>query len=228
MSGRIDERTGAITLNPDRWISRPEGYVMVGLSGVYSGAEIRGSIVGGYACGDFLLSRQSMRISEQSPSMTSVTGVPPTNLKSSIPSTKVPAPPVSLKSSSPSMLVPLHRDGGTFTVPVTINGDLTLGFTIDSGATDVSIPADVVLTLIRTGSITDNDFLGTQVYVLADGSKVPSQTFRIRSLKVGGRILDNVIAAVGSVRGRPLLGQSFLRRFNSWSIDNKRQVLKLK
>jgi Aspartyl protease len=41
--------------------------------------------------------------------------------------------------------------GGTFVIPVLINGQITLNFTIDSGAADVSIPADVVSTLIRTG-----------------------------------------------------------------------------
>jgi predicted aspartyl protease len=47
--------------------------------------------------------------------------------------------------------IPLSMQGGTFVIPVLINGQITLNFTIDSGAADVSIPADVVSTLIRTG-----------------------------------------------------------------------------
>src|SRR5690242_10937685 len=43
--------------------------------------------------------------------------------------------------------------GGVYTVPVRINDALTLDFTVDSGASDVSIPADVFLTLARTGTI---------------------------------------------------------------------------
>ena len=62
---------------------------------------------------------------------------------------------------------------GTLVVRVTINGQLTLKFLIDSGASDVSIPADVVLTLVHAGMITDADFLGKQTYRLADGSRVP-------------------------------------------------------
>ncbi len=54
--------------------------------------------------------------------------------------------------------------GETFVVPVTINGQITLDFIVDSGAADVNIPADVVMTLIRTGTITDNDFLGKETY----------------------------------------------------------------
>jgi len=102
-----------------------------------------------------------------------------------------------------------------------------LNFTIDSGAADVSIPADVVSTLIRTGTIQDSDFVGQKMYRLADGSTVPSPTFLIRSLKVGNRVLENVLGSVASAKADLLLGQSFLRRFNSWSIDNKRRVLLL-
>jgi predicted aspartyl protease len=108
-----------------------------------------------------------------------------------------------------------------------INNKIELNFVLDSGAADVSIPADVVLTLTRTGTITDADFVGRKTYILADGTKVPSQTFRIRSLKVGNRVLENVTGSVSSVRGELLLGQSFLSRFKSWSIDNSRQVLVL-
>jgi len=116
-------------------------------------------------------------------------------------------------------------DGGTFKVPVTINGQLTLKFVVDSGAADVSIPADVVLTLLRTGTITDADFLGEQTYQLADGSTVPSRQFVIRSLKVGDRTLGSVTGSIAPVEGSLLLGQSFLRRFKSWSIDNQREAL---
>jgi hypothetical protein len=138
-------------------------------------------------------------------------------------------------SSSPTLsaptlrgtLIPLQLEGGTFTVPVLINDKLTLNFVLDSGSSDVSIPADVVLTLMRTGTLNAADFLGNRIYQLADGSTVPSQTFRIKSLKVGDKVIENVIGSLAPVEGSLLLGQSFLRRFKSWSIDNQRQVLVL-
>jgi predicted aspartyl protease len=101
----------------------------------------------------------------------------------------------------------------------------TLNFTIDSGASDVSVPADVVSTLIRLGSIERADFLGEQQYQLADGSIVPSPVFNIRSLKVGDKVVENVKGSVASVKGSLLLGQSFLNRFNSWSVDNRQRLL---
>jgi len=121
--------------------------------------------------------------------------------------------------------VPLRLSGGTLTVPVSINDAITLNFTIDSGAADVSIPADVVLTLIRTGSLTEDDFMGERTYTLADGRTIPSKIFRIRSLRVGNRLLENVTGSVAPVKGDLLLGQSFLSRFQSWSINNRRGVL---
>jgi predicted aspartyl protease len=123
--------------------------------------------------------------------------------------------------------IPLQKEAGTLVVPVRINDALTLNFIVDSGAADVSIPADVVMTLIRLGTIKNSDFLGEQTYRLADGSTFPSDTFRIRLLKVGDREIENVTGSIASVAGGLLLGQSFLSRFKSWSIDNNRQMLLL-
>jgi len=126
-----------------------------------------------------------------------------------------------------SFEVGLHKQNGVLLVPVLINSKIPLDFVLDSGAADVSVPADVVLTLMRTGTLTSEDFTGTNTYVLADGSRVPSETFRIRSLKVGDRVLENVSGSLAPANGSLLLGQSFLSRFRSWSIDNTRQVLVL-
>jgi clan AA aspartic protease (TIGR02281 family) len=123
--------------------------------------------------------------------------------------------------------IQLKAHGGTFVVPVQINGAITLDFTVDSGAADVSVPADVFSTLARTGTIRDTDIIAEQTYVLADGSKTQSVTFTIRSLKVGDRVVENVKGSVAPAQGSLLLGQSFLERFKTWSIDNTKHVLLL-
>jgi clan AA aspartic protease (TIGR02281 family) len=123
--------------------------------------------------------------------------------------------------------VPLQMRGGTFLVPVTINGKIELDFTVDTGASTVVVPADVFGTLIRTGTIADADLMGKQTFSLADGSTQMQGTFRIRSLKIGDRVLHDVEASVAPVAGSLLLGQSFLHRFKSWSIDNERGSLLL-
>ena len=83
------------------------------------------------------------------------------------------------------------------------------------------------MTLIWTGTIQKSDFIGQQTYTLADGSTVPSETFRIRSLRVGSITLENIVGSVAPPQGSLLLGQSFLSRFKSWSIDNSKGVLAL-
>jgi clan AA aspartic protease (TIGR02281 family) len=123
------------------------------------------------------------------------------------------------------LAVRMQKAGGTYAVPVLINNSISLNFIVDSGASDVSIPADVAMTLIRTGTLSDTDFIGHQTYVLADGSKMPSTTFRLRSLKVGDTVVENVKASVAPVQGSLLLGQSFLGRLKSWSVDNKKHAL---
>jgi clan AA aspartic protease (TIGR02281 family) len=128
---------------------------------------------------------------------------------------------------SGSILVPLEKEGGTYVVPVLINGAIPLKFVVDSGAADVIIPADVVSTLLRTGTIDRSDFIGSQTYRLANGSSLPSVRFRLRSLKVGNTLIENVVAAIAPAEGSLLLGQSFLTRFRSWSIDDAKRALLL-
>ena len=112
-------------------------------------------------------------------------------------------------------------------MPVEINGAITLEFGVDSGAADVSVPLDVFSTLMRTHTIKDSDIIGEQTYVLADGSKSRSIMFTIRSLKVGGKVVENVKGSVAPSQGTLLLGQSFLKRFKSWSINNTNHELLL-
>jgi clan AA aspartic protease (TIGR02281 family) len=122
-------------------------------------------------------------------------------------------------------IIPIEALGGAYVVPVLINGVLRLKFLVDSGAADVSIPADVAATLQRLGTLSANDLLGTKTYVLADGSRVPSEIYKIASLKLGDLVMQNVTVRVTSEKSGPLLGQSFLNRLNSWSMDNNRRVL---
>jgi hypothetical protein len=123
--------------------------------------------------------------------------------------------------------IALVKKGGVYRLPVEINSVITLHFVLDTGAADVQIPADVTLTLIRTGTIREADFLPGVVYTLADGSTVKSPRFLLRSLKIGNRRVANVAASIGSISSELLLGQSFLEKLGTWGIDNQRQILTL-
>jgi len=124
-------------------------------------------------------------------------------------------------------VVSLKAHGGVLVVPVEINGAMRLDFAIDSGASDVIVPADVFSTLRRAGTVKESELIGQRTYILADGSKIQSASFTIRSLKVGDIVVQNVRGSVAPSQGPLLLGQSFLERFKSWSIDNAKHELLL-
>ena len=67
--------------------------------------------------------------------------------------------------------IPLVEEGGVYKIPVFLNGIGPLPFVIDSGAADVSVTADIFLTLRWTGTISENDYIGHGQYQLADGSE---------------------------------------------------------
>jgi hypothetical protein len=118
-------------------------------------------------------------------------------------------------------------DGELFAVPVLVNEKTVLRFTIDSASSDVSISENVFSTLMRAGALNPEDMLDTQNYRLANGTEQKSPRFRFRSLRVGNVELRDVIGSIVTQDGDLLLGQSFLSRLKSWSIDNERHVLLL-
>jgi hypothetical protein len=126
-----------------------------------------------------------------------------------------------------SETIQLERQHGTYMVLVRINEAVTLPFVLDTGASEVAIPTDVFLTLIRTGTVKKSDFIGPGTYVLADGSETSSDRFVLHEVRVGDHVVRNVIANVAPVKGDPLLGQSFLSKLPAWTIDNQRHALVL-
>jgi serine/threonine-protein kinase len=124
--------------------------------------------------------------------------------------------------------VNLERRGDTFRVPVRINGVITLPFILDSGASVLTIPADVALTLMRAGALLREDFIGKGRYQLANGTEEISHQVIIREVQVGRFVVKGVTAIVTAPEGEPLLGQSFLSGFASWSLDNERKMLVLR
>ncbi len=119
-----------------------------------------------------------------------------------------------------TITIPVKAVGTTYEVPVTINNTLTLDFMVDSGCSTVAIPEDVLQTLMRTGTLQKTDSLGEVKAQIADGSVITTQTYNIKTLRVGGVVIKDVTVGVTPTKGSLLLGIGFLGRFSSWSIDN--------
>ena len=125
--------------------------------------------------------------------------------------------------------IPLIESGEVYEVPVLVNGVLKINFIIDSGASDVSISPDVALTLVRTGTITDRDWLPGANYRFADGSSAKSERFNLRSLQIGNRTLQTVSCSIAnSVNAPMLLGQSALKKLGSYRVDYDNGLLILR
>ena len=108
-----------------------------------------------------------------------------------------PVPVPSSKVGGPRDEIPLTPEGKLFVVPARINDAISLPFILDSGASDVQIPVDVVMTLARAGTISDNDLRETQTCTLADGSRVRCYELMLRELRLGNHIVRNVVASIG-------------------------------
>jgi clan AA aspartic protease (TIGR02281 family) len=96
---------------------------------------------------------------------------------------------------------------------------------LDSGANIVALPQDLVDSLTKSGAIAASDVLGHSIYIAADGRHHKGTNLVLRQLTVGGHTVTNVRAMVAPAHTEPLLGQSFLSKFKSWTLDNRRHVL---
>ena len=142
--------------------------------------------------------------------------------------TRSTAPPIQTRLRPPARgleEVQIEKRGSAYYVPVRINDTITLPFILDTGATDLAIPADVALTLIRAGALRRGDFLGRTRYQTASGAEEISDVVIIREVQVGGHVVRNVTASINPPEGKPLLGQSFLSKFGAVTVDYKRGVL---
>lgn len=132
----------------------------------------------------------------------------------------------SWKSVDEKNSIDLRFENGVYKLPVNLNGVMSLNFTLDLGASDVSISPDVFLVLYRAGTINENDFVGTETYRFADGSTAKSNVFNLKTLKIGDTEIKDVRASISNNVSSPLLlGQSALKKLPSYKIDNQKNKL---
>ena len=116
---------------------------------------------------------------------------------------------------------------GTLIIQAAVNGGPPMSFAVDSGASLISMPSEAAQPLFDQGLIRPADYLATRPFQLANGSMAAARIYRLHSVRVGDKEVDDVLAAIYPGQGQRLLGQSFLKRFKSWSIDNSKNALVL-
>ena len=111
-----------------------------------------------------------------------------------------------------------HQNG-----KITIDG-ITKYYLLDTGASDLIINREIERDLLINGSIRQEDYLGKQSYILADNKEVNAQLVRLKNVKIGDYILNNVIAAIID-EGSLLCGTGLLNKFRKYEIINDEGIL---
>jgi clan AA aspartic protease (TIGR02281 family) len=119
--------------------------------------------------------------------------------------------------------------GGVWHVQALVNGNTKVTFVLDSGSADVSVSPRLFRQLVQDGTVTKSDMRGWQDFRTANGQVVKARMFVLKSVQIGDKIARDVLASVadGVTDDGMLLGQTFLAKFDSWSVDNKNNKLVL-
>lgn len=122
-------------------------------------------------------------------------------------------------------VIKMKNDNGVYYVPCKINGT-EMQFIFDTGASDITMSLTEVIFLYKQGKLSEDDFIGTQQYQIADGSVAEGTIVNLRTVTIGNRTLRNVQASIVHNMEAPLLlGQSALAKFGKISIDYKRNEI---
>ncbi|MBK8310438.1 MAG: retroviral-like aspartic protease family protein [Chitinophagaceae bacterium] len=121
--------------------------------------------------------------------------------------------------------ISLIEENGVFSIKATIGGKVLTKFILDSGAGECNISSDLEKKLIENGIIKNTDYLNSGLYKLADGTIIENRRVKISKILIGNKQIKNVIVSIGPSNSPNLLGQSFLNKLDSWSIDNSKKIL---
>lgn len=123
--------------------------------------------------------------------------------------------------------VPFIRESGVCKVKCSING-LQLHFIFDTGASSVSISNVEATFMMKNGYLTENDVVGSQHFMDANGNVSVGTVINLKKVNFGGLELNNIRASVVQNQKAPLLlGQTVLTRLGKIEIDNQKRVLRI-
>ncbi|HYK43765.1 MAG TPA: aspartyl protease family protein [Parafilimonas sp.] len=104
-------------------------------------------------------------------------------------------------------------------------GSLVQYWLFDTGASDLLINNDMEKTLLQEGVLTQQNYLGTGEYEMANGIVDTCRKYMVKNTSIGKYIVDNVVVAVTDKGKRIIVGRSLLNKFNNWKLDNEKNLL---
>jgi len=130
------------------------------------------------------------------------------------------------RESDGKTIIRMTKRSGVYYIPCIINGS-QMEFIFDTGASDITMSLTEATFLYKQGTLTDDDFLGTQQYQIANGEIEEGTVVNLKTVEIGNRKLYNVQASiVHNLQAPLLLGQSVLNKFGKISIDyNKGEII---
>jgi len=122
-------------------------------------------------------------------------------------------------------LVKMVEENGVYKIPIEINGS-NMNFIFDTGASIISISSTEAMFLYKQGTLKEEDFIGNVNFQDATGAISEGTIIRLKTVKIGNKILQNVEASIVHNNSAPLLfGQSALAKFGKVSIDYDRNEI---
>lgn len=125
-------------------------------------------------------------------------------------------------------IIPLTRENQSFSVEIMINQNIKTLAKIELHNKDIFVPAEIVTTMIRMGMLSQNNFIGSEPFTMKDGVVLPSKSFQIQDLRIGGYKVENQVGILDT-RGKEVkIGRSVSEAFSAWSIDKDKNILILR
>lgn len=124
-------------------------------------------------------------------------------------------------------IVKMEKRNGVYYIPVELNGS-KMDFIFDTGAGIISISETEAMFLLKQGTLTEDDIIGTANFSDANGDITEGTIINLKTVKIGNVTLSNIQASVVPNSVAPLLlGQSAFEKFGKISIDYKKGEITL-
>ncbi len=125
-------------------------------------------------------------------------------------------------------IIYLNGNSHSKSLEVDIDGK-KYNFLLDTGATITSINQKIFDELYQKGVIKKNNFITKEFVELANGQKILIEFWAISKLKIGNKIIEDVVIGVQKTNtAQPLLGMNILNKLDIWKIDLDNNKIYLK
>ena len=119
--------------------------------------------------------------------------------------------------SNSSTLELVYYPNSIYKIKIEIDG-IVKYFTFDTGASDMVINRELEELLLRKKIIDEGDYLGEELYTLADNSIVIARMIKIDGITLGDYTINNVVVAAID-NGSLLCGVGLLNKFRNWNFN---------